>query len=255
LAILMPSLQRARGLAKRVVCQSNLRQLGVAAQIYANSYNGSYPLAQETIKRGSDYFVNCWDFMDPKLGIAKPGLLWQGQGYAKIQQCPAFRGPANWTGDPYTGYNYNASYIGGSAARFDNSASSATGVSNRSRSFAVSRPPTPEANREIIVPSSRVTQLKHPATTAIFGDGQWSGGANKYMRAPFDANNAFDKGFYGRAAGTQGFRHLGQTNVSYGDGSVRPSGRRYTRTEAGEVRNIAAGTGFLSPDNSAYDLD
>jgi prepilin-type N-terminal cleavage/methylation domain-containing protein/prepilin-type processing-associated H-X9-DG protein len=247
LSILIPSLQRTRGLAKRITCLSNLRQLSLASQIYTSSYNGFYPFAQETLHSGSTYLVNCWDFMDAKLGSEKPGLLWQGDRIPKIQQCPSFKGSANWQGDRYTGYNYNASYIGGTVAKFDNSVLPLAGASGN-------RPSLPVGNKEIILPSCQVTEIKHPAGTAIFGDGQYSAGANKFMRSPF-SGGSLDEGFYGRWAGTQGFRHLSQTNVAYCDGSAHSQKERYTQTEPDETSNVAPGTGFLSPDNSAYDLE
>jgi len=40
IAILLPSLRKARGQAKAVVCANHLRQLGAAMQTYANEYNG-----------------------------------------------------------------------------------------------------------------------------------------------------------------------------------------------------------------------
>jgi len=43
LAILMPSLSRARGQAKSVVCQSNLRQLGVSLTMYATASRSWFP--------------------------------------------------------------------------------------------------------------------------------------------------------------------------------------------------------------------
>ncbi|MCD4831974.1 MAG: type II secretion system GspH family protein [Anaerohalosphaeraceae bacterium] len=43
LAILMPSLQRARELAKRVICSNNLHQCHLALTVYAGDYNTKYP--------------------------------------------------------------------------------------------------------------------------------------------------------------------------------------------------------------------
>ena len=40
LALLMPALQRARQQAKSVQCKSNLRQIGMALQIYSNDWKG-----------------------------------------------------------------------------------------------------------------------------------------------------------------------------------------------------------------------
>ena len=92
-----------------------------------------------------------------------------------------------------------------------------------------------------------------PGECALFGDGEYISGANKFMRAPWPSRG--DAAFFGRAAGTQGYRHLKKTNVSYCDGSARPTKDIYKETDPAEVNNIAPGTGFLSPDNSAYDLE
>jgi len=147
-------------------------------------------------------------------------LLWQGQGTETIQQCPSFTGRANWLADPYTGYNYNTSYIG-------------------------------HGDYESIPQSAKMKQIERPTRTAIFGDGEYKAGANKFMRAPFDSPG--DDSFNGRYAGTQGFRHLGTTNVAFCDGHADSLVDRYTETDDyNGAANIAIGTGFLSPDNSLY---
>src|SRR5258708_3910591 len=43
LALLLPTVQRARELANRAVCASNLRQIGVACRMYANDHEGLFP--------------------------------------------------------------------------------------------------------------------------------------------------------------------------------------------------------------------
>jgi prepilin-type processing-associated H-X9-DG protein len=43
ISILLPSLNRAREQANRVKCASNLRQIGLAVQLYANNNKGSFP--------------------------------------------------------------------------------------------------------------------------------------------------------------------------------------------------------------------
>jgi prepilin-type processing-associated H-X9-DG protein len=95
--------------------------------------------------------------------------------------------------------------------------------------------------------------VNNPAGTALFGDGQYSAGANKFMRAPWA--NPGDAGFVGRFAGTQGYRHLGNTNVAFCDGHAEAWGELYTETYPADKAGIAPGTGFLSPDNSLYDLE
>lgn len=43
ISILLPSLNRAREMANRVKCASNLRQIGQAVMLYANENNGNWP--------------------------------------------------------------------------------------------------------------------------------------------------------------------------------------------------------------------
>ena len=45
IALLLPALARAKLLAERIQCASNLRQIGIAMHEYANEYRGQYPLA------------------------------------------------------------------------------------------------------------------------------------------------------------------------------------------------------------------
>ncbi len=226
LAVLLPALGNARKQGIAGVCLSNLRQLGIAAEIYANNNDGYYPIAYMYEFRDSVSVSYAWDFTTIKnwnQGEEKvmPGLLWQGGTIEKIQQCPAYRGSHNWLCDPYTGYNYNTSYIG-------------------------------HGGCENIVTPARVVEVKRPGECALFGDGEYAGGANKFMRSPWPSEG--DTGFPGRSAGTQGYRHQGKTNVAYCDGSARPVAELYKETEQTEVDRIGRGTGFLSPDNSAYDL-
>ncbi len=151
-------------------------------------------------------------------------MLWNGRlgndasaATGRIQQCPSFDGKSNTLLDPFTGYNYNTSYIGGEQ-------NAVTG--------------------EIKGPA-KSAQVRRAARTAIFGDGQYSGGADKYMRSPqrglFDVSGGLGVG------GTQGFRHRGKTNVAFVDGHVETLSDRFT---AGLP--VAIGTGFISSDNSLY---
>ncbi len=48
ISILLPSLSRARESANRVVCASNLRQIGLATIMYADAHKGSLPPAIDT---------------------------------------------------------------------------------------------------------------------------------------------------------------------------------------------------------------
>ena len=235
MAVMMPAFARSRAEGRSIVCTSNLRQLVVAVQSYACDNDDYYPIAYVRDPNPEDSLAvyNYWDFAYTKNGDTgevkiKPGLLWRGQTNSKIQQCPSFKGNAN-SSDPYTGYNYNTSFIG-------------------------------HGSNEALVKPARISQVRKPAQCAIFGDGEYIDGANKFMRAPFKTSTTY---FAFQTAGTQGYRHSGATNVAWCDGHASSQKELYTDTdESGgkeklEQYNQTAKVkvGFLSPDNSAYDLE
>jgi prepilin-type N-terminal cleavage/methylation domain-containing protein/prepilin-type processing-associated H-X9-DG protein len=233
MAVLVPVLARARQQGEAVMCLSNLRQLAIASQVYINENDGYYPIAYIYKPTDSVFICYAWDFISIKnwkTGEQKvtAGLLWQGTTIEKIQQCPSFKGSHNWFADPYTGYNYNTSYIG-------------------------------HGSGESIVMPAKAIQVKRPGNCALFGDGEYAGGANKFMRAPWPSQG--DAQFSGRFAGTQGYRHCGKTNVAFCDGHAQSWAELYTKTDPiGKAnleqynKNHEIKIGFLSPDNSTYDL-
>jgi prepilin-type N-terminal cleavage/methylation domain-containing protein/prepilin-type processing-associated H-X9-DG protein len=223
LAILLPALNVARESSKRVQCLSNLRQMVIMANVYTTANHGLFPIAYYTADEGTKTIAYAWDLTTTsENGVpidVSPGLLWFGKGPKQIQQCPSFEGAANWFVDPYTGYNYNTSFIG-------------------------------HGEYETIVAPAKAASIRNPAAVAIFGDGQWATGANKFMRSPFP--NPGDESFAGRWAGTQGFRHRKQTNVAFVDGHAESLKDRYLENADGGPAKVAPGTGFLSKDNRLY---
>ncbi len=226
MAVLMPVLARARQQSKALLCLSNLRQLTIAADLYTHGNDGYYPIAYMYAMGHPVAVSHAWDFTTVRdwsenKETVVPGLLWQGRTIEKIQQCPSFKGAHNWLNDPYTGYNYNTSYIG-------------------------------HGQLESIETPAKADQVIKPGHCTLFGDGGYAAGANKFMRAPWP--NPGDLSFNERYAGTQDYRHLGATNVAYCDGSAKSVRTLYTETDKWSKDRISEGTGFLSPDNSAYDL-
>src|SRR4051812_14150210 len=199
LGLLLPALSSARESSKAVTCLSNLRQIVSAASAYVTANEGRYPVAQWTSTDGGRVVSYAWDLTtvtEPgQPARVVPGLIWGGGDLTRVQQCPSYEGRSNTTADPYTGYNYNTSYIG-------------------------------HGQGEAVEAPARASAVRKPSETAIFGDGQYTAGANKYMRAPFP--NPGDADFPSRFAGTQGFRHRGKTNVAFCDGHAEALGRRYT---------------------------
>ena len=237
IGILLPSINKARQQSKRVFCLNNLRQMAIAAQTYSTVYDDHYPLAYQSVEIDDTRRYLAWDFntwkdwsQEEPVAHVEPGLLWMGQTIEKIQQCPSFTGAANWFEDPYTGYNYNTSYIGRDA-RLDPA------------------------------DSIKTMQVRSPSNTALFGDGEYTSGANKFMRAPFANPRDADFSDTFRYAGVQGFRHLNTTSVSFCDGHADFLKEVYIKTneysrEILELHNQTHDikTGFLTPDNRIYDL-
>ncbi len=230
IALLLPALSRAREQAKAVKCLSNLHQLGLAAFGYVANNRGSLPLA---IGNGSIY----WDYDETNPANLLPGILWEGHTNAAVQQCPSYDGTAEGVHDPYTGYNYNTSYIG-------------CGIGEV----------TPLGNPHTT--PVKLGSMNQTSKTAMFGDAMSAGGTNKFMRSPMlmtgtDIGDGVSVAT--RLAGTQGYRHLGKTNVCFLDGHAEPVSNQYTQAckNVGGVLTYgsapaAVGTGFLSADNSAY---
>jgi len=192
---------------------SNLRQLGLAAQMYVMRSGGLYPIARDATSE--------WDF-EVVGSEVRPGILWAGQTALQIQQCPSCEIKSPTATDPFTGYNYNTSFIGHGIGEFR-------------------------------AQPARAVQVKRTSEVALFGDGGYYGGTNKYMRAPLKDNPIADGDSVGtatRAAGTQAFRHRGRTNVLFCDGHADSRKDRFTNTNPATF--IGPGTGFLSADNRAY---
>lgn len=224
-AMLVPGLSGARSQAKSVVCLSNERQIAFAILAYTDDYGGVFPIAQY-FDAAHKAFVS-WDTITYASAPddARPGLIWE---YAKgndVQQCPGYTGPSMTTGDPYTGYNYNTTYLG----RGQN-----------------------EGRYRDMGESPAVTgHVRFASQAAMVGDGGWASGANKFMRAPLDSGAAEATVH----AGAQAYRHHGHTNVAFIDGhasstsnpSRKPGAYPYSESLLDWPKN-----GFLSEDDSAY---
>ncbi len=238
-AVLVPALTRSREAARQTACLSNLHQMTVAATAYVHAYRGRYmPYAWTDNARGINYG---WDITVQTAGATtgfpsrtiRPGLLWMGRTLPEINRCPAYRGPDNYVDYAYSGYNYNTSYVGWCLWRPELIRFRPTG--------------------RIIVEANPALadRIRRPAACALFGDGQYADGANKFMRAPLGGR---DRGYFADFhAGTQGYRHRGATGVAFCDGHAEA--RKWRDEYLAGNPYVAAGTGFLSADNSLYDLD
>lgn len=223
-SILLPSYSQARRQARAVLCLSNQRQIGLAIHAYAEDYGGRFPIAHYS--DAAHRALVSWDTITyaGDRDHAKPGLIWQYASGNAVQQCPSYRGPSMTSGDPFTGYNYNTTYLGRGQGE-----------------------PPYEGMGE--APAS-VSDVRYATLAALVGDGGYRSGANKFMRAPFDAI-----GEETVHAGAQAYRHRDETNVLHVDGHAASAGDRYRKPGARSDSEELLGWpqhAFLSPDDSAY---
>lgn len=182
-AILMPVFSSAKQAALRITCLSNQKQLGLAWQMYAGE-NGerACPSYYFSPDRQIEY---AWDFT-LSAGTVSPGLLEPYVNERRLVSCPVFFG--NPWNRPYTGYAYNATYIGGDPP--------------------VYRFPTALAS------------IAAPSRTALFADGGYGNPVNaqNYLRAPSDPLFL---------AGKVHFRHTQSAVVVQVDGHVSLAKHKY----------------------------
>ncbi len=111
-AILFPVFARARDAARTTSCLSNLRQLGLAMQMYADGYDGIYPwnqgprfspskIADNLAREDKSDLSNRWD------GAPMVPLLTPYVKNVRLWFCPASPGPTPENG-PGTSYQVNA---------------------------------------------------------------------------------------------------------------------------------------------------
>ncbi|MBN1553804.1 MAG: type II secretion system protein [Phycisphaerae bacterium] len=63
-SILLPSIGRAKGLAKSVVCRANLKGMAIALAIYAEEWNELYPVASNVGKWGYETSNGVYSWME-----------------------------------------------------------------------------------------------------------------------------------------------------------------------------------------------
>jgi prepilin-type processing-associated H-X9-DG protein len=227
----VPALRGVTAGARGTVCLSNLRQLGAAAHHYAALFD-AFPAAIRYEQRSGAFVRVAWDWVTTFDGqVISPGPLWgEGSDPGVVQQCPAYAGDADFSGDPHTGYNYNTTYLGAEGA-------------------------FPLIGWEHVRRGVPPHACRRACTCAMFGDGGTAaGGTNKFMRAPSGAVEGSLSLVY---AGGQALRHAGCTNVAFIDGHVEPVNRIFPGA-LGTAEHLEQylgwpRSGFLSNDDSAYD--
>jgi len=221
-ALLLPVLRKAREKSKQVGCLNNIRQLGIAFLMYTEDYDGYFPPAY--YQPDSSGNALRWDtaYNQTTKVVTGPGIISSYCPHGETYKCPSFNGVETMTGTSYTGYAYNTSYIGVPPAE-------SAVLNNRS--------------------CAKIVNIKDPTGTVLISDcAYWSNSKQgiypaSYLRAPSDPKVAT----YG-PNGTH-FRHNSTANVAWCDGHASIVTKRYNTNP-----NKTPQLGWLSPDDSAYDL-
>jgi prepilin-type N-terminal cleavage/methylation domain-containing protein/prepilin-type processing-associated H-X9-DG protein len=213
-AMLLPALSKAREKARQINCVSNLKQICLAMQIYTQDYNDYMPVAYYI---GSSGEV-AWDFATADwwatytLGVIGAYLD------PRVFTCPSSAGLKSYD-RPFSGYAYNASYIGGGYSVWDGQAQ----------------------------PPATLSRIHSPSLTVVLADSAaWSTFSNElicnsYLRARGDPS-------YGWIGANTHFRHNAMANMALADGHVESTRAKYNPS----VHHPELGD--LSQDDSFYDL-
>lgn len=131
-AILLPALGRARKQAILVACMSNMRQLGLATQMYCGENKGSYP--PPYVAGGSGANIVTPTLFDNQTPTQPGGFLWKyGIKTNKVRTCPTVAAlipdEVSGSGISYFTSRYNA-VIGGVSGLTTNRATMVVGGNN-----------------------------------------------------------------------------------------------------------------------------
>ena len=259
LVVMVPTLTGVREDAIDVACKSNLRQLAQIAWVYAQEvdhfpWGGINPMTHDkeyakTYGENNEEMVYpwerpslydcsawkewdtfCWDFKKKK---GEPnwecGIMFGPHvGCSRLLCCPKCANSSdNWDGNSLTGYNYNVAYLG-----------------------------YVEGDAGLRRYPLRANRIKHPDRVVMFGDGGYSGGVNKFMRATKQDKNYDGSSSSLRKAGTQAFRHgygsKRHCNMAFVDGHVESFRNPYKSSGKPGWVDEKTHSAFISSGNGIY---
>jgi prepilin-type processing-associated H-X9-DG protein len=119
LAMLMPGLNKAREMGRRVQCGSSLHQLMLAWLMYSESNNGVVIPGKDYNKYPGSNLFQFWngkwvtDSSKPGGGylIPEEGYLWKYAQSGKLNACPSFKKVMTLADHGQLGYGYNFRYL------------------------------------------------------------------------------------------------------------------------------------------------
>lgn len=235
MAMLLPSLARARGQARSVVCRSNLRQIVTANLMYADSHNdrlcpGAVHFTEHNLHRWHGLRENTGMAFSPEHGPLVPYLGEDGA----IRRCPEFQ--VELPEDDQRqfernngGYGYNHAFLGRIL--------DASGVQKHDYHGV------------------QITRIRRPVATLMFTD------TALMDELPIEysfAEPRFNLIYGSRHDPSIHFRHAERTNVGWADGHVEPERMTFSSSSGlyrGDPKSANIGWFGIDDDNSLFDLD
>ena len=210
--LLLPALGGANRSAQAARCTSNLRQLGLAMQLYWDEYDGaSFRYRGGTLRNGDLYWFGWLErgeegrrAFDPTAGALWPYL--KGRG---VEVCPALKTDARWFKPKAAGGAYGYGY-------------------NLTLSTPLDQPPF------------RVNGVTRPAELAVLAD---AAQVNDFQPPASPDRPMLEEFYYVQAhEPTAHFRHGSRCQVTFADGHV---GRELAVRDSYDARMPAARVGRL----------
>ena len=238
-SILLPSLSKAREQAKAVVCGSNLRQITLANDLYANDHRhrycpGAADFVMSNLHRWHGTRTHTSEPFDGRSGPLAPYLGPEGS----IRACPGLRIELA-EDDPRRferncgGYGYNLAFVGRQLAKLS------------SGFYCL----------EDDHVGAQTDRVRRPGQTVMFTDSAFvSGDLIEYSFA----EPRFFPTFVARPDPSIHFRHNDRTNVAWCDGHIDRQRRTFSWSSglyAGDPQRLNLGWFGRRDDNSLFDLD
>jgi len=228
-ALLMPALVRARIAARSVNCKNNLRQIGMAVEMFMTNHNELYP----PVCNGA--FLKFW--WGTRLGYAKDAPVDRSKGYlaeylagGEIGMCPQFV-PERFelvAAGATAGYAYNSFYIGGNGADVLPDWSNWPGM--------------PAKGGEVANPAQTILFCDSATINNIFSPTRMR---ENWLLDPPSLNFNPPPPYLPQPV--VHFRHGGKANVLFGDGHV-------VSMDPYKLSPVLDGTlGWLAPDDKLFD--